>query len=259
MTSGGRRMKAQGIHWKNTEGEFQYYDDESQVMLQNYARSGLKLKDVNSSIIPSLCNTSLAFFALGHNDQWDDDIVSFSNKLDEFIYQFKRFNTKVVVLDFIWDESKTTLKNELKRLANEVNGLYVDLSPYHYQEGFMGDISHPTEKGHQIMASVVAQKLGLGVRSKASSFIYKKPLNMGLMNGGYLLYENSYREGKRVTFNLGISQIRNTGDVVAIFPKPLQETTFLSGGEEYTILKNGMVVYKGLTKEKHELHGSYHI
>lgn len=235
----------------------QYYDDESKPMLQNYARSGAKLKDINSSIIPTLCNTSLAFFALGHNDQWDDDVAAFSNKINEFMNQFFKFKTKVVVLDFIWDESKTVLKNELKRLASSLDGIYIDLAPYHTQIGFMSDESHPSPYGHQVIASVVAQKLGLGVRSKGGSLLYKKPVNIGMMNDGELLYNTSYREGKKVTFNLGISQSRNNGDVVAIFPKPVSETKFLSGGEEYTILTSGMVVYNGSTKIKHELRGCY--
>lgn len=237
----------------------QYYDDESKPMLQNYARSGAKLKDINTSIIPTLCNTSLAFFALGHNDQWDEDVSSFSNKINEFMNQFFKFKTKVVVLDFIWDENKTVLKNELKRLSSSLDGIYIDFSPYHNQIGFMSDESHPSTYGHQVIASVVAQKLGLGVRSKGGSFLYKKPVNIGLMNNAELLYNTSYREGKKVTFNLGISQSRTNGDVVAIFPKPLNEIKFLSGGEEYTILKSGLVVYNGETKEKHELRGCYTI
>ena len=80
---------------------------------------------------------------------------------------------------------------------------------------------------------------------------------MGVMNNANILFENSYREGKRVTFNLGVSQLRYDGDVIATFPKPVQQTTFLSGGSEYTILKNGLVVYRGEPKDKHELSGSY--
>jgi hypothetical protein len=155
----------------------QMYDDETQLMINNYGRTGARLTYVSDDLLNLMCDTNVAFFALGHNDRFFEDDGTFTQKINTAITKFKSVGTYVVVLDFIWDLSidDNIYKQELKRLADECGGTYInfnELLPYGsditkwISSGFLSDTSHPTEIGHKVIAETMANRIGLGYRVK---------------------------------------------------------------------------------------------
>ncbi|MNI61237.1 hypothetical protein D3C73_1164980 [compost metagenome] len=88
-----------------------------------------------------------------------------------------QYGQKVIVLDFLWFEQidNNDFKKAIKRLADNTNSIYIDFNIILknqtelvlQQRGFLSDSVHPTPLGHNLIAEVIAKKIGLGVSSKS--------------------------------------------------------------------------------------------
>ena len=159
-----------------------YYQDRSDLFVNNYGRSGAKLSEVSDEVLQMWSQSSLSFFALGHNDSFfPDTIETFREKITKMISYYKASKCYVVVLDFLWTLDKdNAFRVELQRMATELNAPYISFTEEIYgravasqqwiDDGFLSDASHPSIRGHQIIADVIAQRLSLGLKSFESSF-----------------------------------------------------------------------------------------
>ena len=163
------------------------YSDNKNIQLNNFGRSGATLKDINSNVISHHTNCEVAFFALGHNDSasyGSEPTTEFINNLNSYITNFKNNKTFVVVLDFIWHYNEDNkFRQQLKRLAKEVDGIYIPFREYLFpgkidtssdvwlSSGFLSDWSHPTPQGHRIIADVVCGMLNLPTINQAKENI----------------------------------------------------------------------------------------
>lgn len=164
-----------------------WYSNEAQVqtalMFNNYARSGMKLVDVDDGIIDINADANTLFLTMGHNDALGlSDQATFTAKINRLITKANANNCYVVVVDFLWSKDESNFyRTELKRLASAVNnGLYIAPNqelygnniPKMISEGFFysgADTSHPSNKGHNLIATGVANILGL-----SATAAYKK-------------------------------------------------------------------------------------
>lgn len=148
-------------------------------MFNNYSLSGIALTEINNEVLTLNTDANLVFFALGVNDRWKSNFTDFQNKINYLIsiYSNPNLNSQLVVLDFSWywtiEEDK--IKQELKRLADNTNAIYIDFNKVLGNKtleelkniGFLEtDDIHPPIKGHQYLAEVIAKKVGLGCTSK---------------------------------------------------------------------------------------------
>lgn len=210
----------------------QFFNNESDYMIQNYARSGAKLIDLNDNLINKYCDCNVCFFAMGHNDVWTPSFITkFRENISKFITNFKANKTFVIVNDFCWYwDINNDFRKELKRLADETNGIYIG---YHEEIGygtnastwiendFLSDSSHLSPKGHQQVAEVTARKLGLGVSSKfLLNYLPKRRLVYGI-NNMKVVTQSVNQNGKQITLQLDITgTIESNGKKICKMPKP---------------------------------------
>lgn len=199
-------------------------------VFNNWSETGRRLRYMGESIIASLMSeSSTLIMALGHNDQWDADADNayygeFVQRINWLIQYAKQYNVKVVVPDFCWTAVESSrARAELKRLAAETGGIYINLP----KMIFSGDIavstthlidtlkmwtdgSHPNKDGHKWIAETVARAMGLSCTSKREAlrnhdFWMPLPLDIG---GGATNYD--------VTSSANTSAYRRTGDLISV-------------------------------------------
>jgi hypothetical protein len=152
------------------------YNNENNVVFNNYGRSGLSFVEVDDSILYNVSQANTLIMALGHNDRYGNkDINVFKAKINTLISYLNTSGAFLVVADFIWHDKPTDqFRQELKRLADSVpNSIYIPFPDFLWgsddswiTNGFLYDFSHPTELGHKIVAETIAKKMGLGVTNK---------------------------------------------------------------------------------------------
>ncbi|OPD96798.1 hypothetical protein AO998_34230 [Pseudomonas aeruginosa] len=134
---------------------------------------------------------SLFIMALGINDASDNEsdtayYEEFVKRIDWLISYSNQNSVPVVVPDFLWSYPDTNnTRQQLKRLADETQGLYIPFADF-FRKGsqpadanylvntikLFSDGSHPNVHGHKYIAETIAKKLGLSVSSKKQALDY---------------------------------------------------------------------------------------
>lgn len=142
-----------------------YVENPDEVIVQNYSRNGAQLNEISKEVLDFVCHTDQLILAIGHNDaRVFGNQKTFHEKIENIIYSCKKWGTKVIILDTIWeqDAKKEYYRKEIKRIAEELNGIYISFvkevkeNPEMIQDG-----SHPTKEGHQIIAEEICRYLFL--------------------------------------------------------------------------------------------------
>ncbi len=164
-----------------------YYNNPDGVVVNNYSSGGLQfagtgvtsngdVSGLDNKFIDLATSAGTVIFSLGYNDaHFTSDHDLFAEKIDYMIQKAKENGTKIIVSDTCWDFTSKdkiylaryphvkTVKAQLKRLAEETGGVYVD------QQAENGDAiletiadgAHPNAKGHAMMAATLLKALGL--------------------------------------------------------------------------------------------------
>ncbi|MBE6762850.1 MAG: hypothetical protein E7553_00640 [Ruminococcaceae bacterium] len=169
-----------------------FYNDISgnYVTFNKYTRGGAMLTPLSDKVLSQAASASTLIVGLGYNDaMWGRDYnytkESFSDRIDYLIAECKKNGTNVIVNDYLWDNYRSQasytgcsaavrasidekfvfFSQELKRLAAETNGIYID------QEARWGnelmtyvnanDGVHPLNGGHKLMAQAILEAMGL--------------------------------------------------------------------------------------------------
>ena len=166
---------------KTTICGIMYMNSFNEKCFNLFAKSGEKLTTLDNSVLDRVSMSNILIMALGHNDMasGSQSLPLFKQKINYLIERCNYYNTFVVVPDFCWykdNETQINYKNELKRLADETKGIYIDFSRVlnsndsesWINNGLLIDWSHPTVLGHKIIAETIARELGLMKTSKSA-------------------------------------------------------------------------------------------
>ena len=166
---------------KTTICGIMYMNSFNEKCFNLFAKSGEKLTTLDNSVLDRVSMSDILIMALGHNDMASgaQNLPLFKQKINYLIERCNYYNTFVVVPDFCWykeNETQINFKNELKRLADETKGIYIDFSRVlnsndsesWINNGLLIDWSHPTVLGHKIIAETIARELGLMKTSKTA-------------------------------------------------------------------------------------------
>ena len=164
-----------------------YYNKPDGVVVSNYANGGLQLagtgkaSDGNTTgldekFLELATKSGTLIFALGYNDAYfSTDMDLFEQRIDYLIQKANENGTKVIVSDTVWDKSDgdklfkaryprvAKVKAQLKRLAEETNGVYVEHQAI-YGDAILetlGDGVHPNADGHAMLAKAILEAMGL--------------------------------------------------------------------------------------------------
>lgn len=140
-----------------------YYDDIKDIVVNNYSNNGLMLQTMNDSVIKFMCKADIVIFALGYNDShFTGSPEKFTEKINLVIQNIKLNHSKLIVNDLCWNlDSSDYYRKELKRLATECNGIYIDYQAV-YGEKILAEIkdtAHPTILGHKMIADELLRVL----------------------------------------------------------------------------------------------------
>ncbi|MGN0172624.1 MAG: SGNH/GDSL hydrolase family protein [Acutalibacteraceae bacterium] len=164
-----------------------YYNTLGGVVVNNYSNGGLQfagtgksqngnMTGLDNSIVDFAATSGTLIFALGYNDaHFFDDYDLFTEKINHLIEVANANGTKVIVNDLCWDfdtgngkyhdryQFLSYIKDDLKRLAEETNGVYVSPQDIYGQEllDTISDGAHPNAEGHKMIADAVIAALGL--------------------------------------------------------------------------------------------------
>ncbi len=160
----------------------------STVTFNSYALSGESLSDVGNQVLTQAASADTLIMAMGYNDvYWNAAKVNsgvFRQKIDHLIQECNKNQTKVIVTDHVWDNTSKvgrntaqeqayqTVKQELRRLAKETGGIYIDqqgiggtqlLNSLNSAavQGKPGDGVHPNDAGHKMIAKNIVEAMGL--------------------------------------------------------------------------------------------------
>jgi len=217
------------------------YENATNVV-NNFAQSGRKLLDATEMGLKQLCTTGNLIMCLGHNDVGVVDGTPanetiFTNNINFIIENCIRYNTNVVVPDFCWFTNPDSyVRNELKRLALETSGIYIDFpslltrdyrSRNEFGDAFLlvdtmhyfHDASHPNELGGQFIAETIAKAIGLGCTTKSEAMAFHD-FPMPLTLDGTDLKN-------RFTTVPNLSNVRRNGNVYAY---NIRSTKLVGGG-----------------------------
>lgn len=181
---------------------FSYGGAYSDAVLHNFSTSGRRLRWLDENTISRMMQgTSLFIMALGINDlsQNESDPSYFSEfvtRISWLIQYANQYKVPMVVPDFVWSYPSTNkTRQQLKRLADETQGIYIPFPDYFRKGSQSADASylinelklftdeaHPNVDGHKYIAETIAKKLGLGVTSKKEALDFHDwwfPLYLG--------------------------------------------------------------------------------
>ncbi len=169
-----------------------FYNDISgeSVTFEKYTRGGAMLTPLSDTVLEQAASAGTLILGLGYNDFFWGNAYSyskeaFSSRINKLIEECNKNGTNVIVNDYLWsnyktlatykgysaavkadvDEKYTFFKSELRRFANETDGIYID------QEARWGqaivdaananDGVHPTNAGHEMLATAILEAMGL--------------------------------------------------------------------------------------------------
>ncbi len=169
-----------------------FYNDISGncVTFNKYTRGGAMLTPLSDKVLSQAASASTLIVGLGYNDAfWGRDYgytkANFTNRIDYLIAECKKNGTNVIVNDYLWnnyntlsaytglsaaaktdiDEKFAFYSEELKRLAKETDGIYIDQEA-HWGSELMAYVNandgvHPLNGGHKLMAQAILEAMGL--------------------------------------------------------------------------------------------------
>ena len=219
----------------------QYMYNNDDFVLNNFARSGAQLGQIANSVIDEAVDTNVLFLALGHNDEQVDNYADFKNKLDYIKTKVLSNGAYVVVCDFIWRREIETdrFKQALKAFSDAVpNSIYVNFSDHWGTDvtklqtrGVLSDGSHPSVRGHMLIAEKIAKEIGLGISSKTlvervqmlpAQWILADLQNNWADKSTNMLYRTKFKkEGDTVTIQFFLSQINGAENDTVAFVLPV--------------------------------------
>ena len=169
-----------------------FYDDISgnTVTFNKYTRGGAMLTSLSDAVLDQAASADTLIVGLGYNDffwghEYNYTKADFSNRIDHLIKACNQNGTKVIVNDYLWSNYKTLAQYsawsettratidekyvffhaELKRLAAETKGVYINQEEYNghaiITEANNNDGVHPTNAGHAMMAKPILEAMGL--------------------------------------------------------------------------------------------------
>ena len=164
-----------------------YYDNPDGVVVSNYSNGGLQLAGtgkasngdmtgLDKTFLKLAASSGTLIFSLGYNDAYfNTDMALFEEKIDYLIECVSENGTKVIVNDVVWDTSNgdrlwlakhsrvPKVKAQLKRLAEETNGIYLDQQAIHGEAILetLDDGVHPNADGHAMLAESILEAMGL--------------------------------------------------------------------------------------------------
>ena len=171
-----------------------FYNDISgnAVTFNKYCRGGAMLSKLSDTVIDQAASSGTLIVGLGYNDAFWGPLNGmsrelFTNRINTLISAVNGKGTQLIVNDYLWsnykdqatyqnanattkqaiDECFVFYRAELKRLAKETSGIYINQEEYHGDAiRAQVDISvcdgvHPTNAGHALMAQPILEALDL--------------------------------------------------------------------------------------------------
>lgn len=198
----------------------------------NYSVSGRQLARMSEQGIITATNCACLILALGYNDRFaETDDTYYADYLQrvEWLINYANINKcLVVVADFAWYSPKTArVRTQLKRVADETNGIYIPFPDKFYPDGtivtdttptssayvaalrLFADNAHPNFKGNEMIFSQIAKALGLSITSRRDALNNDLPFPLKLQ-GTLRNKAGAVSTIKRIDggaiFNLGITE-----------------------------------------------------
>ncbi len=171
-----------------------FYNDISgnMVTVNRYCRGGAMLTKISDTVIDQAASSGTLIVGLGYNDAlWGPlnghSEAEFTNRINTLISAVNGKGTQLIVNDYLWSNYKAQAayknasaatrqeidnrfvycRNELKRLAKETGGIYINQEDYHGDairaqvDLSVCDGVHPTNAGHKLMAQPILEALDL--------------------------------------------------------------------------------------------------
>lgn len=169
-----------------------FYNDISgeQITFNKYCRGGAMLTPLSDTVLSQAASSGTLILGLGYNDAfWGHGYgytkEDFSDRIDYLIAECNKNGTNVIVNDYLWsnyntlstytscsaavqaeiDEKFAFFHEELKRFAAETDGIYVNQEDRWGQAiidaANANDGVHPTNEGHEMMATALLEAMGL--------------------------------------------------------------------------------------------------
>ena len=169
--------------------------DANTVTFNSFTRGGVSLMNLSDTVLRQAASADTLILGLGFNDfNFNHARVNkgeFKAKIDVLIEECNKNGTNVIVNDYAWanpeleptwiDSTRTahtTVKNELRRLAKETGGIYIDQQAIYGDDAVSswingrneigasssmtkGDQVHPNHEGHKNMAKAIVEAMGL--------------------------------------------------------------------------------------------------
>lgn len=201
-------------------------DSVGNFRLNNFSRDGRAGRYVSQDVINKACaGCYFMVWALGTNDVpgGATAITEYTQRIDWLIAAAAANKTRVVLVDFMYDQVESHgLREQLRRANREIPGsVLIDAGKAWAVDGVQLNLAertarnlaagvHPEEPGHRIIAEVVAQRLGLSVTSKRDA-VRRDPTWHALdLSGGSAL--NSFNlPGQFVGYRIGERAIEVVG------------------------------------------------
>ncbi len=161
-----------------------------------FAQSGRVIWSLSDNLIDDICKSEVVIFALGHNDnssyqtlQSYRDVVD--AKLELFVSYCNSYNTRFVLIDFIWGEtaSSSLLRSKLFDVCSRINkNIYLPFPDNFTGDGstlsttemingnpnsynlLLDDVSHPNDKLHELISTTISNSLNFQYITKKESF-----------------------------------------------------------------------------------------
>ena len=139
-----------------------YYNQPQEVVVHNYANCCLRLVDVGTEVLKTVCSSSVVILALGYNDlHFNAPAERFSQQIRTVSEEIRRSGSRLYVEDFCWNMPEDQYyRLHLKRLAIETGGIYIAPQAV-YGERLLREIkdeAHPSPEGHRLLAEELLRR-----------------------------------------------------------------------------------------------------
>lgn len=178
--SNGATIKVKVISGPATVCGITYYNNINDFILNSYAQSGRKTKDVKETVVAEVMKyNDVVFWNLGHNDAslTGADLTAALQVLDWVVNYAIAENTVVIFSDFLWTHTvDNTIRIKLKEVSKSLNtkGLYINIPETLSETGGVvsssylisnllawADSSHPNDRGHRLVFNQIKRGLQL--------------------------------------------------------------------------------------------------